>query len=73
MDRVELGGDRPRPVPEDIVERHRVLDGERQVEIGPAVAGAVREPADDRCCDDAAIGLGQREHMLAERGRGPRR
>ena len=66
MDAVEVGGDPPRPVTEDVVERHRVRDGEREVEVGPTVAGTVREPAHDRCRDHTRIGLCQREHVLAD-------
>ena len=66
VDAVEVGGDPPRPVSEDVVERHRVRDGEREVEVGPAVAGAVGEAAHDGCRDHARIGLGQREHVVAD-------
>jgi hypothetical protein len=65
VDGVELGRDLARPVPENVVDGHGVVDGEREVEIGPAVAGALRQPADDRRGDYARIGLRQAEHVVA--------
>ena len=65
MNGVEPGGDRPRPVLEYLVDGDAVVDGEGEVEIGPAVAGAVCESADDGRCDHARVRLGQPEHVVA--------
>ena len=65
VDAVELVRHSPGPVGEDLGNRHVVVDGERQVDVGPAVAGTLREPADDRRADDARVGLRQSEHVVA--------
>ena len=45
--------------------RRAGVDGEREVEIGPAVAGTRRQPTDDGRCHHASIRLGQPEHVVA--------
>ena len=55
-----------RPFGKDFVDGLVVVDREREVEIGPPVAGPVREPTHDRACDDPSVGLGESEHALAD-------
>ena len=84
MNSIELCGDLPSPVVQDLRNRHRIVNGERQVEIRPAIAVAVRQPPDDSRGDDTRIdrrhpehvvvhpgtvGDAEHERMVAERGR----
>src|SRR5437588_3719499 len=50
--RVELKLELPRPLVDNVHDRHAVGDAEGQVEIRPAVSRPMREPADDRAGDD---------------------
>jgi len=65
MDGVEAVSDGPRPVVEHVDDGNSVLDSEGEVEIGPAVAGTVREAADDGRCYHPPVRLGQTEHVVA--------
>ena len=65
MDASELGCDLLRPLLEDVVDGRGVIDAEREVEVGPAVARTVREAADHGGGDHARIGLGHAEHVVA--------
>ena len=61
---VELGRELPRPVVQDVAHRHVVRHGEGQVEIGPAISAAIREPADDGGGDHTRIGRGHLQHAV---------
>ena len=61
---IELGHELPRPVGQDVAHRHVVGHSEGQVEIRPAIAAAIREPADDGGGDHVRIGRGHLEHAI---------
>jgi hypothetical protein len=65
VDGVERGRNLPRPVLEDVAHGHGVVDREREIEIRPAVAGALGEPPDHGRADYPRIGLRQPEHVVA--------
>ena len=65
MNAAEFGCHLPRPLLEDVVDGRSVVDGEGEVEVGPAVARTVREAADHSGGDHARIGLGHAEHVVA--------
>ena len=65
MDAAEPVGDGSRPVLQHGGEGDAVLDGEGEVEVGPAVAASVGETADDGRCDHPRVRLGQPEHVVA--------
>ena len=64
MDRVELGCELPGPVAQDVAHRHGVGDGERQVEIRPAIAAAVRKSPDGGGSDHARINRCHLQHAI---------
>jgi hypothetical protein len=66
VDRVESRDEILRPVVHDDGQRDAVCDGKREVEIGPAVAFVERQGSDDGAGDDAIVGLGQREDVIAD-------
>jgi hypothetical protein len=65
-DRVEPIGKVACPIGEHIGDGHAVGDAEGQIEIGEAVAAAVRERADDRGSNDARVGRRELEHPVTD-------
>ena len=65
MDRVELRRECTSPVVQNVAHRYVVRDGERQVEIRPAIAATVCESADDGGGDHTRIGIGHLQHAVA--------
>ena len=65
MDASELGCELMRPILEDVLDGRGVIDAEREVEVGPAVARTVGEAADHGAGDHTRIGLRHAEHVVA--------
>ena len=66
MHRVELVGERARPVIEHITDRHVVGDPEGEVQVGEAVAAVHSERAHGSSGNDALILLREPKQTLAE-------
>ena len=61
---VELRGELPSPVAEDVAHRYGVGHRKGQVEIRPAISAAFRKTADDGGGDHARIGRGHLQHAF---------
>ena len=64
MHRVELRRECTSPVVENVAHRYFVRDGERQVEIRPAIAATFCESADHGRSDHTRIGIRHLQHAV---------